>query len=1555
MLCCVSRKAAGGCGGGGVDDAAAAAAKDTMGPARCSVARFILDPMRRRNFKTVKSSGKSKRDQEADEEEERALKKLDDAVRGVAMVASTFGTFKGQSEQPLQATFAAQRVDEFADYYYDGRAESLEPCGVCGRKFNPRSLEKHMPICERTAAKKRKPFDSAKQRIKGTELAEFLPKQKSSSATLSSSTDHLSTSSTMHMGHSRRPSLPQVDDRPLPTSGSRENQPWRQKREEFIKAIRAARGEDSQPSSQPSSHRSNHHQHHQQQQMQQRPSTLSLVSSHGAPQRANEKGQCPTCQRQFGVKSYDRHVAFCRERATRVPASPQVTNNVAKERLDARMKYRAPALKNRKLTMKEKYAPGGPHKVPQSPIMSRSALAAKEHKNEPKLPTLKRPSQTNKETPISSPATTPHSSSNNGPLKSRAIDRSNRDSDSQESLNLAGGLKQMFSSRRLLLLSEVLPSKILKSKLSMSSSSSQKSTSGLFPDLTGGKEQNCPEPPADGSKNLLRKLRKKSKLKKADAAAAAQSEEIDDKIDMITEDDFLAWKQAQSEKLKSNSNEGIELVIDKEDEPFNYDTQSSLDGGNSSTLDEFEHTERVTKYTEERRKLLDSSDGCEEKSQDFTEKKTLSKEEPVLNTTYVIDKAENSLKKQQQDKAKNDEDDDEEQEELKVTEINRQVEKIDIRADDTEDEDALSNASTVTFVNKERSLVIAANEADDYRLLKSNTADDAMMMTMMRDRIEQQQQLQQRSSKDGKKIEDNNCHESGNELPVEITAINRPKKYHSLPNISDMRVKGADFLPAIVKVDKDDNNRSNLMADRIKPLLDPRDIETQTTPMSTARRSASYVISDKKNAKSSHHQQHRQQHRYHYEQKKAGDESSKKSAAMLDEDACSELTTSICTTDAPSELSETDFTEDTEGTSATTAGAGSHNPTAILREIEGEVFKSKDSMMDILGKLRGLEKNYAKKRTSLKPKRSAARSSGRLETFAEESSPEKEICSLTRVDVQQQQANSNDNNEVYLPSICGPAKRSSRREKTRRARFALDLETPREEEEDLTPRVAERNSGPGCVLQNSDIKRKPDCFRGSNGDYNPFLLAEQQFNELFSESDQSSTDGSSQSRSSSQRPKPNSTPNSPFANSAFVQYPPSSNGSVSSSSTRQVSPLPAAAPAPSSLQPTTSCVEPAILASADKAVAPPAPPRLSAPPPPPFDDLTSSDISGSDCTESTNSLTRSDRGGLSSTASSASRHLGRRMIIDPSQALGGGEFAPVELDNPSPVKNSPSSNGAAGNIISRLNRQAPIQQLQQQQTNRSNSMRSISAPKPPERKLSSSSSSGSSEFSRKAPFAKPMRALPGNRTNNTPVQQHHTMNHRIYRNNYPKYSNGSLSSIIAPHESELKRSNSLFDDLLSSFEDDTANSCSTFPSLISMMRNDISSSMMLPSVSQQQQQQQQQNGSHGLNGHQQQQQQRSNNNGNGLNGSRINHSDEDDVELSSPESVKKQECNGKLSADSAYSSLNRKYSSHVRSTNDVSGSFNNKCKLAVYCHQCGERFPDLAKFCCECGIKRLAL
>jgi len=80
----------------------------------------------------------------------------------------------------------------------------------------------------------------------------------------------------------------------------------------------------------------------------------SLISS-GAPTRANEKGTCPTCNRQFGIKAYDRHVAWCKDRITRMPVSP--ATNLAKERLEARMRYKAPVVKNRRAITREKYSP----------------------------------------------------------------------------------------------------------------------------------------------------------------------------------------------------------------------------------------------------------------------------------------------------------------------------------------------------------------------------------------------------------------------------------------------------------------------------------------------------------------------------------------------------------------------------------------------------------------------------------------------------------------------------------------------------------------------------------------------------------------------------------------------------------------------------------------------------------------------------------------------------------------------------------------------------------------------------------------------------------------------------------------------------------------------------------------------------------------------------------------------------------------------------------------------------------------------------------------------
>ncbi|KAL0871255.1 hypothetical protein ABMA27_005012 [Loxostege sticticalis] len=52
----------------------------------------------------------------------------------------------------------------------------LSPCPVCGRTFVPQSLAKHIKICEKMTVKKRKTFDSSRQRREGTDLEQYLPK-----------------------------------------------------------------------------------------------------------------------------------------------------------------------------------------------------------------------------------------------------------------------------------------------------------------------------------------------------------------------------------------------------------------------------------------------------------------------------------------------------------------------------------------------------------------------------------------------------------------------------------------------------------------------------------------------------------------------------------------------------------------------------------------------------------------------------------------------------------------------------------------------------------------------------------------------------------------------------------------------------------------------------------------------------------------------------------------------------------------------------------------------------------------------------------------------------------------------------------------------------------------------------------------------------------------------------------------------------------------------------------------------------------------------------------
>lgn len=55
---------------------------------------------------------------------------------------------------------------------------------------------------------------------------------------------------------------------------------------------------------------------------------------------------CPHCERSFGLKAYDRHVEWCKEKSRlTINAGMTAQQHLAKERLQARTKYKAPNLR----------------------------------------------------------------------------------------------------------------------------------------------------------------------------------------------------------------------------------------------------------------------------------------------------------------------------------------------------------------------------------------------------------------------------------------------------------------------------------------------------------------------------------------------------------------------------------------------------------------------------------------------------------------------------------------------------------------------------------------------------------------------------------------------------------------------------------------------------------------------------------------------------------------------------------------------------------------------------------------------------------------------------------------------------------------------------------------------------------------------------------------------------------------------------------------------------------------------------------------------------------
>lgn len=54
---------------------------------------------------------------------------------------------------------------------------------------------------------------------------------------------------------------------------------------------------------------------------------------------------CPQCGRSFGIRAFDRHVEWCREKSKIHQPTLSAQQHLAKERMQIRTKYKAPSLR----------------------------------------------------------------------------------------------------------------------------------------------------------------------------------------------------------------------------------------------------------------------------------------------------------------------------------------------------------------------------------------------------------------------------------------------------------------------------------------------------------------------------------------------------------------------------------------------------------------------------------------------------------------------------------------------------------------------------------------------------------------------------------------------------------------------------------------------------------------------------------------------------------------------------------------------------------------------------------------------------------------------------------------------------------------------------------------------------------------------------------------------------------------------------------------------------------------------------------------------------------
>nr|XP_033789219.1 zinc finger C2HC domain-containing protein 1A isoform X2 [Geotrypetes seraphini] len=161
--------------------------------------------------------------------------------------------------------------------------EQLTPCKICGRTFFQSTLKKHIPICQKMTAKKRKTFDSSRQRAEGTDI------------------------------NTVKPVKPRLEPPKKPSN-------WRRKHEEFLSTMRAAKGLGKSLKE------------------------GGEILPPPPPSYDPDYIQCPYCQRRFNENAAERHINFCKEQAARINNKSKLSVDT-KGKTPARTQYKPPALK----------------------------------------------------------------------------------------------------------------------------------------------------------------------------------------------------------------------------------------------------------------------------------------------------------------------------------------------------------------------------------------------------------------------------------------------------------------------------------------------------------------------------------------------------------------------------------------------------------------------------------------------------------------------------------------------------------------------------------------------------------------------------------------------------------------------------------------------------------------------------------------------------------------------------------------------------------------------------------------------------------------------------------------------------------------------------------------------------------------------------------------------------------------------------------------------------------------------------------------------------------